>query len=250
MNPSRRIIPKILVQWNEAKSRYLAVTTLGFLSTRLVGSPLSQARIFESNGCDELAIIRIGTGDSEADFHSLIEEISDSIYTPLSIGGSIHSAEQAVELVATGADKIILGTRATFEGIGLAITERLGSQAVIATLDYSEESGMLRHLESMSLVSAVEALPGLGVGEVLLNSVERDGSRSGYDTESISMVSQILDIPVIAGTGAGSGLDVAAAISAGADAAAVGTLFAFTDQNPMQMRAHVLNAGHHVRMNR
>lgn len=250
MNPSRRIIPKILMQWNEAKSRYLAITTIGFSSTRLVGSPLSQARIFESNGCDELAIIRIGLGDSEADFRTLIEEISDAIYTPLAIGGSLHSAEQAVELVASGADKIILGTRATLDGVGLAIAERLGSQAVIATLDYYEATGMLRHDETKSLVAAIEALPGLGVGEVLLNSIERDGTREGYDTRSISIVSNALDIPVIAGTGAGSGLDVAAAISAGADAAAIGTLFAFTDQNPMQMRAHVLNAGHHVRMNR
>lgn len=84
----------------------------------------------------------------------------------------------------------------------------------------------------------------------MLNAIERDGSRSGYDTKTISMASSLLDLPIIAGTGAGSGMDVADAITAGADAAAVGTLFAFTDQNPMQMRAHVLNAGHHVRMNR
>jgi len=250
MNPSRRIIPKILIQWNEAKQRYLAITTVGFISTRLVGSPLSQAKIFESNGCDELAIIRIGGGDSERDFQALIEEVSDAIYTPLAIGGSIHSAEQAVELTATGADKVIISSTETWSGLGLAITDRLGAQAVIAAVDYSEQSMTMHHDSSLGLRTFIDAIPALGVGEVMLNSIERDGSRSGYDTHTISMASDVLEIPIIAGTGAGSGIDVAEAITAGADAAAVGTLFAFTDQNPMQMRAHVLNAGHHVRMNR
>lgn len=250
MNPSRRIIPKILIQWSAAKKSYLAITSVGYTTTRIVGSPLSQAKIFESNGCDELAIIRVGEGDSETDFHTLIQEVSDAIYTPLAVGGSIHSAEQAVELVAAGADKIILGSAATWSGLGLAITDRLGAQAVIAAVDYSEQTMTMRDDVSLSLMTVLDALPKLGVGEVMLNAIERDGSRSGYDTKTISMASSLLDLPIIAGTGAGSGMDVADAITAGADAAAVGTLFAFTDQNPMQMRAHVLNAGHHVRMNR
>jgi cyclase len=250
MKPTKRIIPKILVQWDSARDRYVAITTVGYDSSRLVGSALSQAQIFESNGCDELMLINITANGPKTSFDRLIEEISESVFTPLAVGGSIHSLERAMRLIENGADKVVLGSAETLGGLGTAIADRLGSQAVIASLDYDETSRSMHADATISIESALEQVSKSDVGEVLLNSITRDGSRLGYDLETIRLASELLDIPVIAGTGCGSGQDVAAAISAGADAAAVGTLFAFSDQNPMQARAHVLNAGHHVRMNR
>ena len=250
MKPTKRIIPKILVQWDSTRDRYVAITTVGYDSSRLVGSALSQAQIFESNGCDELMLINITANGPEASFDLLIEEISESVFTPLAVGGSIHSLERAMHLIENGADKVVLGSAETLGGLGTAIADRLGSQAVIASLDYDETSRSMHAEAAISIESALARVSRSDVGEVLLNSITRDGSKLGYDLETIRLASELLDIPVIAGTGCGSGQDVAAAISAGADAAAAGTLFAFSDQNPMQARAHVLNAGHHVRMNR
>lgn len=250
MKPTKRIIPKILVQWDDRRDRYVAITTVGYETSRLVGSALSQAQIFESNGCDELILINITPNGPEDSFDLLIEEISESVFTPLAVGGSIHSVERAMRLVENGADKVVLGSNEILGGLGNAIAQRLGSQAIISSLDYDETSRAMRGDASITIEAALGMSFESGAGEVLLNSITRDGSKLGYDLETIRIASEMLEIPVIAGTGCGSGQDVAAAISAGADAAAAGTLFAFSDQNPMQARAHVLNAGHHVRMNR
>ena len=248
MRPTKRIIPKILVQWNERKRACIAVTTVGYSSIRMVGSALNQARIFESNGCDELAVILISADAPPDAFLDVVGEIADSVYTPIAVGGNLHTVSDCLNVIESGADKVILGTEATMSGLGLEAATLLGEQALIGSLDYFEATRLLR--SGMPLSSALGELPRLGIGELLLNAIERDGSRTGYDLSAIREAASAVELPIIAGTGCGSGNDAGAAFSAGADAAAMGTLLAFSDQNPMQIRAHVANDGHHVRMNR
>jgi cyclase len=248
MRPTKRIIPKILVQWNERKRACIAVTTVGYSSVRTVGSAVNQARIFESNGCDELAVILISPEAPDDAFLQVVGEIADSVYTPIAVGGNLHSVSACLHLVESGADKLILGTAATLDGLSTEASALLGEQALIGSLDYFESTGLLRN--GQPLREALAQLPKLGIGELLLNSIERDGTREGYDLKGIELAASLVELPIIAGTGCGSGNDAAAAFASGADAAAMGTLLAFSDQNPMQIRAHVANEGHHVRMNR
>jgi len=226
-----RVIPCLLL-----RNRGL-VKTLRFKNPRYVGDPINVVRIFNEKEVDELMVLDIMASKvpHEPDYE-MIEQIAGECFMPLCYGGGVRTVEQARRLFALGVEKICLQTAALHDiSIITELADRFGSQAVVVSIDikrnwrglpqlYAAASGKTlgRHWLDY-LHSAVSA----GAGEVLLNSVDRDGTMSGMDLDLIRRAATELSVPLVAVGGVGSLTDIKAATDAGASAVAAGAFFVF-----------------------
>ncbi len=218
-----RFIPVLLIDRDRR-----VVKTIGFGDRTYVGDPFNIIRLFNEKEVDEICVLDIdATKDGRGPDLKFAEAISSECFMPLSFGGGISRLEQARNLVALGVEKIVLRTNATKELVG-AIVNELGAQAVIGCIDYRIESGV-RYVESSGELAslACQKLIDAGVGELIIQCIDRDGLRMGMDFEGINSISRALPVPVIALGGAGDASHLEAAIRAGADAAASGSAFCF-----------------------
>jgi len=226
-----RVIPCLLL-----RNRGL-VKTLRFKDPRYVGDPINVVRIFNEKEVDELMVLDIMASKvpCEPDYE-MIERIAGECFMPLCYGGGVRTVEQARRLFALGVEKICLQTAALHDiSIITELANRFGSQAVVVSIDikrnwqglpqlYAAASGKtLRRHWLDYLHSAVSA----GAGEVLLNSVDRDGTMSGMDLDLIRRATTDLSVPLVAVGGVGSLADIKAATDAGASAVAAGAFFVF-----------------------
>lgn len=226
-----RVIPCLLL-----RNRGL-VKTLRFKDPRYVGDPINVVRIFNEKEVDELMVLDIMASKvpCEPDYE-MIERIAGECFMPLCYGGGVRTVEQARRLFALGVEKICLQTAALHDiSIITELANRFGSQAVVVSIDikrnwqglpqlYAAASGKtLRRHWLDYLHSAVSA----GAGEVLLNSVDRDGTMSGMDLDLIRRATTELSVPLVAVGGVGSLADIKAATDAGASAVAAGAFFVF-----------------------
>ncbi|WP_028458782.1 AglZ/HisF2 family acetamidino modification protein [Chloroflexus sp. Y-396-1] len=226
-----RVIPCLLL-----RNRGL-VKTLRFKDPRYVGDPINIVRIFNEKEVDELMVLDIMASKvpCEPDYE-MIERIASECFMPLCYGGGVRTVEQARRLFALGVEKICLQTAALYDiSIITELADRFGSQAVVVSIDikrnwrglpqlYASASGKtLRRHWLDYLHSAVSA----GAGEVLLNSVDRDGTMSGMDLDLIRRATTDLSVPLVAVGGVGSLADIKAATDAGASAVAAGAFFVF-----------------------
>jgi imidazole glycerol-phosphate synthase subunit HisF len=213
------------------------VKTLKFRDPKYVGDPINAIRIFNEKEVDELMVLDIGASRAGREpAYSLIEEFAGECFMPLSYGGGVRSVEQAGRLFALGVEKVCLQT-AVLDDVRLAgrIAERYGSQSVVVSIDikydwlkrprlYSSASGRSLDRDWLTFMrGAIDA----GAGEILLNSVDRDGTMQGMDVALIERASRSSPVPLIAVGGAGSLNDIKAAIDAGASAVAAGAFFVF-----------------------
>lgn len=210
-----------------------------FLNDRVVGHAAQAARVHAMRAVDELMILDVtATRDGRGPNLSLIEEITDTCFIPVTVGGGIAKVDQIRDLLKCGADKVCIGNAAR-ENPRL-ITEaasRFGSQAIVVPVDYPRDS---------TLKAAYYA--SMGAGEILLNNMERDGTMEGYDLDLIRYVSSSVAVPVIACGGCRDYDDMAAAVMAGASAAAAGALFQFDDATPQEAVRHLAGIGIEVRI--
>ena len=250
-----RIIPVLLVKDGQL------VKGEKFQSWRTVGHPLQAAKIHEMRGVDELIVLDIGATPNNTliDTH-LVEELTRDCYMPLTVGGGIKTLEDIGCLLRAGADKVSVCTAAIEDEIEdenvieQAILKH-GSQAVVVSIDvgsrHSKECVFAQCGQYSWYGSAVlwsKRAEDSGAGEILLNSIELDGTMGGYDIDLISRVSSAVKIPVIACGGASSPENCAEAIRAGASAVAVGALFQFTDVTPKDVAAHFVEQNIPVRI--
>jgi imidazole glycerol-phosphate synthase subunit HisF len=226
-----RIIPCLLL------SEGGLVKTLRFKKPKYVGDPLNAIRIFNEKEVDELMLLDIGVSKAggNPDF-GLVEQIAGECFMPLCYGGGIRNFAQARKLFSSGVEKVCL-QNAALENPSLIteIAEHYGSQSVIVSADVKKGWVGGKKLFDSRTGKTLETPVGefldhcveVGAGEVLLNSVDRDGTMEGMDLELIRETAGRLTVPLIAAGGAGSLTDMKDAVLAGASAVAAGAFFVF-----------------------
>ncbi len=222
---SRRIIVCLDVQGGRV------VKGVQFLALRDVGDPVELAAAYEKEGADEIVFLDISASVEErGTLLDLARKTAERLFIPLTIGGGVRSADDVGQVLRAGADKVSLNSAmVTNPGVITLAAERFGSQCVVASIDAKcDRDGWRvftrggRTPTDLEAVAWAREVVRRGAGEILLTSIDRDGSRSGYDIELTRAVSEAVDVPVIASGGAGSAEDVRAAlIAGGADAALI-----------------------------
>lgn len=238
-----RIIPTVLCRGRElVKGRQ-------FDSWRSVGLAMQAIQIHAARGVDELCLLDVAaTAEGRGPDLELVRELSDFLFAPLSVGGGVRSVDDVKALLRAGADKVVIGTR--YELIREA-AEKVGNQAIVASIDVRQGCVYTRSGTSLCVNSPTywaRTLERLGAGEILLQSIDRDGTGQGYDLELIRAVSQAVAIPVIASGGAGSYAHMLEAIQAGASAVASGAMFQFEDTTPRGAAQYLASKGIEVRL--
>lgn len=246
-----RVIPTLL--WKQ----FGLVKGIGFNSWRRVGPVLPAIRVYNQRDVDELVLVDIVAhqSDEDPDFES-IDEFGRDCFVPLTVGGGISRIDQVQHLLRAGADKICINTTAYQKPeLITEIANRHGVQCVVASVDVRErDGGWICFSEAgnrdtgRDVVSWAKELESRGAGEILLTSIERDGTMLGYDLRLVEAVAQKVNIPVIASGGAGNYqhmIDVV--IQAGASAVAAASIFHFTEQTPAEAKAAMAAAGIPVR---
>lgn len=243
-----RIIPLMLLDGGRL------VKSVAFDRLRAVGNAVKSASVYSDQDADELILLDISRSrrDFEA-FVSAVEQISEVCFMPLVVGGGVQSVDQANRLFASGADKVVVNT-AVFRDPELlwSISSRYGQQAVVVSIDCRRDdltgwklySNCGRNFESVSLEQHIKAIESLGVGEILVQSIDRDGSMRGLDAELCSFISTISSTPMIVGGGVGDFDHLKSAfLDLGVTAVAVGSLFNFSDSNPLRAKHYLSNFG-------
>ena len=229
---AKRVIPTLLV-----KGRQL-FKGVGFrASERSIGHAAQAVRVHGRRAVDELCLLDItATAEGRGPDLDLVTELSEELFIPLTVGGGVRSLHDIDALLRAGADKVAICTGA-YEVPGLIeqAAERFGRQAVVGCVDAAEwlvyfRGGVMTHFSDP--VICASDLERMGAGEILLQSIPRDGTLTGYDLDLIREVSAAVSIPVIASGGCGTYQHMLEAIQAGADAVAAGAMFQFTDATP------------------
>jgi cyclase len=225
-----RLIPVLLLD-----RRRRLVKTVRFGERTYVGDPFNVVRLFNEKEVDEIAVLDIdATQDKREPDLGLLRELASECFMPLSYGGGIAQMQHCEQLNRAGVEKFIFGDGAFDDALIDQAVSALGSQAVVACIDVKgggqaarshTRSGTLAH--PASPMELARRLQDRGVGEVILQSIDRDGMRDGMDLSLISEVSRQLDIPLVALGGAGRLEHLADALEAGASAVASGSCFTF-----------------------
>jgi imidazole glycerol-phosphate synthase subunit HisF len=248
-----RVIPTLL--WRNPG----LVKGIGFDSWRRVGTVLPAIKVYNARDVDELIVVDItASQEKNPPQHEIVADFSSYCFVPLTVGGGVTDVEQIAQLLRAGADKISLNT-AAFERPQL-VTEaarRFGSQCVVASIDVKRrEDGTLRCVShsgtrdtGRSPVEWAREMAERGAGEILLTSVDRDGTMEGYDLQTLAEVCSAVGIPVIASGGAGNYQHMIEAVQAGASAVAAASMFHFTQQTPAEAKKALDGAGIAVRRN-
>jgi cyclase len=213
------------------------VKTRNFKDPTYLGDPINAVKIFSEKCVDELCIQDIEASKKGAgpDFE-LLSEITTEAFMPLSYGGGITTLEQARRLFHIGFEKVILNTAWQRNPKLLTeISDTFGVQSVIASIDVKQDLFRRTRCYTLDGAQPIEGAPAelarraeeLGAGEILLNSIDRDGSMQGYDLKLIQSVAETVGIPLIACGGAGGAQDMKQALDAGAHAAAAGSMYVF-----------------------
>lgn len=231
------------------------VKTKRFTAPRDVGDPVKSSAVYNSQYADELLFLNISRDDRSIDsLRPIMERVSEVSFMPMAIGGGIRTAEDAAELIRTGADKIVVNSSAYRDtSIIGATADRFGAQAVIVGIDARRhpESGRYRLFsdcgrvaEAVSLADHVGRVIEAGAGEIMIQSIDQDGTMEGYDIELVRQVKGVATVPVIAAGGSGNYQhlrDVFLETDVGA--VACGSLFNFSDSNPIRAKAFLTNHG-------
>ncbi|MEJ7708473.1 MAG: imidazole glycerol phosphate synthase subunit HisF [Pyrinomonadaceae bacterium] len=254
---AKRIIPCLDVD------RGRVVKGIKFVSLIDAGDPVEQARRYDAESADELAFLDItASSDKRAIVADLVRRVADQVFIPFIVGGGLNSIEDVRSVLRAGADKVSLNTKAVerpeliSEG-----AEVFGSQCMVIAIDARRSSsssareraawnvythGGRRNTDWDAVEWALRA-ERLGAGEILLTSMDRDGTRDGYDLELIRAVSSAVSIPVIASGGAGKLDDFFEAFAAGASAVLAASLFHFGQYKIAEVKDYLRNRGVTVR---
>jgi cyclase len=235
------------------------VKGVNFENLRDAGDPVELARRYDAEGADELTFLDISASHEErATTMAMVSQTAEQVFIPLTVGGGVSSVEDVDRLLRAGADKVAVNTAAIRrpELVG-EIADQFGSQVLVLSVDARRADGTDSGFEVTTHggrqpagLDAVEwAVRGaeLGAGEILLNAMDADGTRAGFDLELIRLVRSGVTIPVIASGGAGAASDFPPAIEAGADAVLAATVFHFGTVSIGEVKSALAEAGHAVR---
>lgn len=223
------------------------VKGVSFDSWRRVGPVLPAIKVYNLRQVDEIILVDIAaTHENREPDYRAISEFTAECFVPITIGGGITCIDHITKLLRAGADKVSLNS-CTYENPALVkeATNRFGSQCIVASIDVRKKqdgiyecyknSGMTA--TGKEVISWAKTMELFGAGEILLTSIEKDGTMSGYDLDLIKQVSNAVKIPVIASGGAGTYEHIFEAISIGkASAVAAASIFHFTEQTPIEAK--------------
>lgn len=239
------------------------VKGVNFEGLKDAGDPVELAARYDAEGADELTFLDVSASqDGRGTMLEVVRRTADQVFIPLTVGGGVRSAEDVDQLLRAGADKVSVNTSAIARPELLQeLSQRFGAQCVVLSVDARRvpEGGkpqpsvfeVTTHGGTRSAgIDAVEwAQKGeaLGVGEILLNSMDGDGTKRGFDLELIEKVRHAVSIPVIASGGAGKPEDFLPAIASGADAVLAASIFHFGEVTISEVKKQVAAAGYEVR---
>lgn len=228
-----------------------------FKNFRDTGNPVTAARIYNAQSVDELLFIDIDASkQGRAALMDVIEQVSRELFIPFCVGGGIKDISIIRQLLRAGADKVSICTAAVEDPAFISESVTIfGSQCIVICVDFREENGeyiVYTHSGTKrtdkKVHDYIKELTALNVGEILLNSIDRDGMMGGYDLELLKAVSSATQIPIIALGGVGKLADFAMAFNmAGVSAVSAASIFHFTDQSPIKANFFLKSAGVHVR---
>jgi imidazole glycerol-phosphate synthase subunit HisF len=220
-----------------------------FEGLRSAGDPAALARRYNEEGIDELVILDVtATIEKRRAMAATVSAVARELFIPLSVGGGIRDADDAAAAVEAGADKVSLNTAAlTDPNLITTLARRYGSQAVIVAIDAKREGrGYVVYVRSGTMATARDAVEwareaeARGAGEILLTSIDRDGTKAGFDCEMTAAVSTAVNIPVVASGGAGSFEDFVDVFTAGrADAALAASIFHYAEHSVADLKSHL-----------
>jgi imidazole glycerol-phosphate synthase subunit HisF len=247
---ARRIIPCLDVAGGRV------VKGVHFESLRDAGDPVEQAARYDAEGADELVFLDISASpDQRRTTLDMVTRVAESIFIPFTVGGGIRSVADAGAALRAGADKISVNTAAVRDpALVSRLAESFGSQCVVAAVDVRRTAGGFkvfvnggREETPLEAVEWIGRLESLGAGEILLTSMDRDGTGSGYDLELLRAASGRVSLPIIASGGAGSLAHLAEAFEAGAHGVLAATIFHFQGSSLPEARAFLRERGYTVR---
>lgn len=246
-----RVIPTLLYK------DYGLVKGVGFDSWRRTGSALQAIKVYNLREVDEIVFFDITASKEgrDPDFE-LIDELADECFMPMSVGGGISSLEHIQKLLNVGADKVIINTAAIERPNFIReAADKFGSQCIVVAVDVKIKNDQYivcsfsgsKEIKA-SLNSWLLEIEAMGAGEILITSIDKDGTMAGYDKQLIQQVVSTVNLPVIASGGAGNYDDLVTAASLGVSAVAAASIFHFTESTPLEAKKALQIAGFPVRL--
>ena len=230
-----------------------------FEGLRDAGDPVELAKRYNAEGADELTFLDVtaSSSDRQTTF-DVVSSTAEQVFIPLTVGGGVRTAEDVDRLLRTGADKASINTAAIARPEVInEITERFGSQVLVLSADAKKSDATPSGYEvtthggrtstGLDLLEWVAEAQERGVGEILLNSIDADGTKAGFDLPMIRAVRSVVSVPLIASGGAGAAEHFPPAIEAGADAALAASIFHFGEVSIGEVKDAIRAAGYEVR---
>jgi cyclase len=248
---ARRLIPCLDVKDGRV------VKGINFLELRDAGDPVAQAAAYEAQGADELCYLDISASpEGRSTIVDIVRRTADQVFMPLTVGGGVRTVADAERLLLAGADKIAMNTQAIrTPDLVRESAERFGNQAIVVAVDAKRRpdgtwevfSHGGRTPEGLDALAWCKKVADLGAGELLVTSMDRDGTGKGYDLELIQAIATSVTIPVIASGGVGKLADLADGLEAGADAVLAASIFHFGHHTIGEAKAYLAGRGIAVR---
>ncbi|MFC4064250.1 imidazole glycerol phosphate synthase subunit HisF [Actinoplanes subglobosus] len=235
------------------------VKGVNFVDLRDAGDPVELAAAYDAAGADELTFLDVtASSDDRGTMLDVVRRTAETVFIPLTVGGGVRSPENVDVLLRAGADKVGVNTAAIARpSLIREIAERFGNQVLVLSLDVrrsaEQPSGWEvtthggRRSAGLDAIEWAERVAELGAGEILLNSMDADGTKAGFDLELIRAVRAVVDIPVIASGGAGAVEHFPPAVDAGADAVLAASVFHFGDLTIGEVKDSLRAGGKAVR---
>jgi imidazole glycerol-phosphate synthase subunit HisF len=235
------------------------VKGVNFMDLRDAGDPVELARRYDAEGADELTFLDVtASSDNRETTYEVVRRTAEQVFIPLTVGGGVRAVSDVDALLRAGADKVGVNTAAIARPeLIREIADRFGCQVLVLSLDVRRAPGTASGFEvtthggrrgtGLDAVEWAATAQRLGCGEILLNSMDADGTEQGFDTELIAAVRAAVSVPVIASGGAGAAADFPPAVAAGADAVLAASVFHFGVLSIGDAKQALRGAGHPVR---
>lgn len=235
------------------------VKGVNFLNLRDAGDPVELAAAYGDAGADELVFLDISaSSQGRATTYDMVRRTAETVFIPLTVGGGVRGVDDVDTLLRTGADKVGINTGAISRPEAITeITQRFGNQVLVLSLDARREPdqpsgfGVTTHggrrSAGLDAIAWVREAVDRGAGEILLNSMDADGTTDGFDLEMIAAVKAVVDVPVIASGGAGTVEHFVAAAQVGADALLAASVFHYGTLTVAEVKAALSQSGFAVR---
>jgi cyclase len=248
-----RVLPLVLL------TGYNVVKSINFSTYRTLGNPITICQIYQSRGVDELVLLDIRAAvEGRGPNIDIIRDVSSECFMPLTIGGGITNLEQVRNILRAGADKVSINSSAIeTPQLIVDISGEFGSQSCVVSIDakrikqgvYEVYTHGGKRSTGRSPADWAQEAQVLGAGEILLNSIDRDGTMQSYDIDLLKSVTNVVSIPVVMAGGAGEPKHFPPAFIEGkASAVAAASIFHFTSTTPMDVKQELLKSGLAVRL--